>query len=208
MQGSLPVQKIDMGGNPQFAQLSIESLQAQVKDIMYADPLQPPGKGPDQTATEVSIRQQNWLRKNAASFGRLTNELLDPVIDKVLAILNNKGIIPPIVIDNKRITIKYQSPLIDLQDAADVQHLQQWTQTMQGMYGPYALLAQNPPKVVEWLAEKMKVDPNLIQNESQIIAGYNAMEARFMQQQQAQQQAQGQPIQGTQPTVPLLPQPQ
>jgi hypothetical protein len=76
------------------------------------------------------------------------------------------------------------------------------------MYGPYALLAQNPPKVVEWLAEKMKVDPNLIQNESQIIAGYNAMEARFMQQQQAQQQAQGQPIQGTQPTVPLLPQPQ
>jgi len=196
-----PIQKLDMGGNPQFAQLSIQSLQNQVKDIMFADPLMPPGQGPSQTATEVSIRQQNWLRKNAASFGRLTIELLDPVIDKVLMILNNKGLMPPLTIDNKRITIKYQSPLIDLQDQQDVQQFLGWAQNLQSLYGPYAVLAINAPQVPEWLAEKMKVNLTLVQNQSQILAAFNEMIQRFQQSQQ-----QNTPVQGQQPTVQPNPQ--
>lgn len=188
-----PIQPLAVGGDPQFAALEINELQAMVRQILFADPL-PPNPVPNQTATEISIRQQNWIRQSGASFGRLTVELLDPLVKKCLEVLTRKGLIPSIKVDGKQVSIQYESPLLDIQSQEDVQRVQQWLQNLQITYGQFSVLALEAAKYPAWLAEKMSVDLKLVQSPATVASAFQALQADIKAQlTQQQQQAQAAP---------------
>lgn len=195
------IQPLPVAGDPQFAALQINELQAMVRQILFADPL-PPTPVPNQTATEVSIRTQTWVRQSAASFGRFTVEGADPLIKILLSILTKKGLIPEIKVDGKAVSIQYESPLLDIQSQQDVQRAQEWLQSLQVTYGQFAVLALEAARYPEWLAEKMGVDLKLVQSPTAIASSFQSLQADIRQQLQAQQQPQAQPPTGVPAAAP------
>lgn len=183
------IQALPVAGDPQFAALQINEERAMIRQILFADPL-PPTPAPNQTATEISIRQQTWIRQSAAVFGRLTVELLDPIIKKCLKILTRKGLIQELKVDGKAVSIQYESPLLDIQSEEDVQRAQQWLQNLQITYGQFAVLALNAPAYPQWLAEKMGVDLKLVQKPEAISSAFQSLQQEIKQQLQPQQQQQ------------------
>jgi hypothetical protein len=173
--GKDPIRPMQVGGDVNFAQLMIKDLTETIKDALFADPLGDPEETSQQTATQTEIRQSNWIKKNAATFSRLTDEWLNEILNKCIIILRKKNIINDIVINgktvelklkDKSIAIQYASPLLSIQDQADAQKTQTYLQWLVDTFGETAL--STTPKVADtqiWMAEKMGVPSKLINDE-------------------------------------------
>ncbi len=210
-----PIRPIPMAGNPEIMGSDILRLQQAISAILFADPLGPVG-GPNQTATEISIRQQNWVRKSGAAFGRLTVEFIKPVIEKCLAILWKRGLISglktsdgekPLLLDGNFIDIDYQSPLIDIQNSEDLRSFQNWASQMEGLFGKFGLIPMDGTKIPGWLAEKNNIDLNLLRSPTDFVPEMQEFTQQLAQQlappppQPAPTPAAGQPP-GAAPGVP------
>lgn len=201
--GKDPIRPIQQSGQPQISFEIIQSYQQVVKDRMQSNPLPDPPKS-GVSATEISIRQENWVRQNAAAFGRLTVELLEPIIVTSLKILQKKGIIKLVnpeafKIDRKIIDIKYESPLIAIQDQQDVQDFQNAVGIIQSAFGQQGLVvAYDMKKANKYINEKLNIPISIVNSESQ-------MDSMISNLQQAQQQSVQQlgPGQVEEPQLPL-----
>ena len=197
-----PIQPIPVGGDPRFAQLSIQLKQQRVKEIMMAEPLGEISQVPTKTATEIAIRQRNYIQKNAAAASRLAVELIKPIIDRCIDILRNKTLIKDIQTSvgvfrmgtkDKIVSIHYKSPVISLEDSKDVSKFVQWAQLMGQLYGPdNTLMTMEKFKIPYWVAEKLGVELDLIKSnkEFQGDMAQQAEAALQMQQQMQTQQSQ------------------
>ena len=202
-----PIQPIPVGGQPRFAQLSIQLKQQTVKNIMMAEPLGNISEAPTKTATEIAIRQRNYIQRNASAASRLAVELIKPIIDRCIEILRKKGLIQDIQTSvevfrigtkNKIVSIHYKSPVISLQDSKDVSKMMQWAQLMLGLYGvDNTLMAIEKYKVPVWVAEKLGVELEMIKGDKEFESDSIAT-AQAMAQLKAQQNkppAEGAPLQ-------------
>jgi hypothetical protein len=169
LQGNPPIAPIPVGGDVKFEQLSISDLRQLIKSILLADPLGPVDSQ-SQTATEVSLRQQNWVRQAAAAFGRLTVELTNPIIEKSIRILRRKGLIKKISIGPK-VAIEYQSPLADIQNQDDIQRFQACASFLiQLLMQPLTVVLYRVEDLLSWAADKFGIDLELLRNSSEIQA--------------------------------------
>lgn len=168
--GDFPIQPFPVAGDITFASLIVNDLRSQINEIMMAMPLQLPPKGPVRTATEVAMTQ-NELRENAgAQFSRVQKELFDPLVKRVLWILEKKGFIQPVKVDGKVVSLNYTTPLMLSKNQVDLQNLIQWFEVMSGMFTPgVAMNLLDAPKIPRWVGEKLNADLTLIKNEFQII---------------------------------------
>lgn len=187
LDGKDPIRPIQTSGAPQLTLEKIQAMQAKIRQALVSEPLPPEVKA-GISATEISIRQRNWVRQNSAAFGRISVELIEPALAGVLAILVKRGLVPPIIIDQKRVAIKYESPLIAIQDQEDVAKVQQNVELVQSTYGEQGVaVAFNQGELNSYISEKLGVPAKLVNSPAkikQILQG--------MQQQQQQQQAQAQ----------------
>jgi hypothetical protein len=196
--GDWPLQPFPVGGDIQFAQVIVSDLRSQINEIMMAAPLNLPPKGPVRTATEVAMTQ-NELRENAgAQFARVQKELFDPLVERILWILQKKGFIAPITVDGKQTALSYTTPLMLSKNQVDLQNLIEWFQVMAGMLTPgVAINALDATKLPRWIGEKLNADLSLIKDEGELLA--LVQEAQQIGEQQIEQQQPGQP----QPQEPL-----
>lgn len=83
-----------------------------INKAFYTDLLQF-AQGPAMTATEVVQRAEQQLRLLGPVLGRLTAELLQPMIDRTFALLLRAGRIPdaPQMLQGMDLKVEYQSPL-------------------------------------------------------------------------------------------------
>lgn len=187
-----PIRPVPTNGDPQFAQLLSQNLQNTINEILLVNPLPPDGL-PNQTATAVSIIQNNWIKRAAIEFGRLTNELLSPIVLKGLMILKKKGLLPvkELKIDGKVISIKYNSPLIDIQRQEELAKIEQFMTSVAQLYGPEAVLAvANPADVITKLAADIGVDATIVKSKDELQAVMQRIVGAANNQQQQQMQAQ------------------
>lgn len=179
-----PLAPLPQGGNPEFTQVLAQDLRQQINKLFFTDPL---GEidSPVRTATEMTMRQQTNLENKAPFFGRLQVELLDPLIQRIVFVLQKFGILQPFLIDGKQVTVKYKSPLLQTQGMKNISGLNMYSQTLQQMVGP-ELTAQsyNLAEIPLYVADQLDLDPKLIKSPEQI-----AMQQMAQQQQIAQQQA-------------------
>lgn len=171
-----PIMPLDSGGDPQFAQLSVQELEKRISDAFMTNPLGDIRETADRTATEMQLRQQNWIRSNATGIGRLANELIKPIINTVLTILRKNGIIEDVSaklggeqigIDQTLVWIDYQSPLVGIQSQDDAQNLMGYIQSLVQLYGASALAVINNELIPTELAEKLNISLKFIKTEDQ-----------------------------------------
>ena len=162
-----PLQPLPNSASPEFAQLTINDLRYQIRQLLFVDQLQGAGPTPQsiqpQTATELMVNQQQLAQRIGPLFSRLQQEFLWPVIKRVSYILDKMGLLPMPRIDGKLVQFKYRSPLALAKGQQEMARFQNWVQTMQGMFGPERTMMFINPQVTPWImAEMMQVDKRFL----------------------------------------------
>lgn len=116
---------LERSGSLELGQIVLNELQDGIKRALFVDPL---GDltDPVRTATEMQIRQQEMLKIAGAQIGRLKSELVDPLVAACVDVLSDLGLIEPIVIGGREITIRQNSPLAKAEGSEDFQTIQVW----------------------------------------------------------------------------------
>ncbi|HRQ81690.1 MAG TPA: portal protein, partial [Azospirillaceae bacterium] len=135
--GSAGLTPLATPGRFDVSQLVLDDLRARIRHALLADKLAPVADA-RMTATEVLERSGEAARLLGATYGRLQNELLTPLIERAADILRRRGEIPDIAIDNRMVTVQHRSPLALAQGQRDVQAMLRWLEAARGL-GPEAL---------------------------------------------------------------------
>ena len=163
--GQFPLQPLPESANPQFAQLTINDLRYQIKQLLYSDDQENAAQASKQpeTATSVQVQQQQLAQRIGPLFSRLQQEFLWPVIKRVSYILYRMGLLPMPKIDGKLVQFKYKSPLALAKGQQEIGRFTNWVQLMQGMFGPQPTQIYVNPDTAPWiLAEMMQVDKRFL----------------------------------------------
>jgi hypothetical protein len=166
--GQWPIQPFPDNANPQFFQLTSIDLRMQINKLLFADPLGPV-QSPQQTATEIALRQRNLAEEIGPPFTRLQPEFLTKVLKRVMYLLEKQGLIDKVVVNGKTVQLTYKSPLVVAQGQQDVQTFLNYYQVLQAVQGEEtALINIDPVKFPQWTAQKMGIDPTILVPEEQM----------------------------------------
>lgn len=184
------IMPIDFGANFNVAELQREQLQMGIKELLLDNSL-PPEAGPVRSATEIVERVKELTKSVGAPFGRLMSELIVPLANRTLDILQTKGFIPPVRVNGTTIRVQVLSPLAQIQQLNDVDAFIRWATIIQSLGGPELLmLSANMEDAGQWLGEKLGVAKDLIRSEAERAEIQQKLaQALAQQQQQAQLEA-------------------
>lgn len=109
----------------------MEELRNRIRAIFFIDQLQLM-RGPEMTATEVMQRTEERMRLMGPVLGRMQEEALDTVINRVFEILNSQGKFPPApdLIANADYKVEYVSPIARAQKQLEANSLQRVMEIM------------------------------------------------------------------------------
>ena len=98
-----------------------EQRRAAIRQAFYVDQILTAGS-PQMTATEVIQRQEERMRVIGPVLGRLMNEMLRPLIDRVFALMLRNDLLAPApeVLQGRNIDIEYVSPLARAQKSSSL----------------------------------------------------------------------------------------
>ena len=164
------IQRLDVGGDLQLAQLLIADLVNSINTTMLNKAL-PPETGGVRSATEIVARLREIQQDLGAPLGRVINEGITPMMQIALGVLGQKGLVPltsdgrAIPLDGARVQFNITSPLIQAQNLQDVENVVNWMTLQRSALGPEAfILGTKVEDVGQYLAEKMNVDPSLVRD--------------------------------------------
>lgn len=160
---------LQSSGNINLAQLVIEDLRKSINDIMLVDPMGPIDL-PVKSATEISLRQQELVKRIGSAFGRLQYELLSPLVNRVLDLLDEQGLIDigGLRVDGNIIAIEHISPLASAQGEEDFTAMRRYAEFLTQTFGPQMAMAlMKPDKMSQEAARKLKVPEKLIPSDEE-----------------------------------------
>ena len=161
--GSKGLTPLEAAGNFDISQLVLNDLRSRIRHALLVDKLGQVSDNNQMTATEVIERSQDMVRVLGATYGRLQTELLNPLLERAIAILKRRGEIPELYIDGRLIDVQYKSPLARQQQAADAQSALNWI-THISKLGTEASDCVNLKAFVRWLAQQLNVPMELLNN--------------------------------------------
>lgn len=146
-----------------------------------------PITGTKMTATEIIERSRVIAQDLGATYSRLQNELLFPLVRNVVGILSAQNILPDIPIDGNVVDVVFLSQLAQAQRLQEVDSLLQFSTVAQqlGQTDPRAGLVLDSVEVLRRMSELMSIDSAVLRDDAEI----DATIAQF----QAQAQAMTQP---------------
>ena len=121
-----------------FGFQAMEDRRQRVRDAFYVDQLKLRQGGPMMTATEVMQRTEEAMRLLGPMLGRMHQEYLKPMIERVYKIMLKRNLLPPAPteLDGVRLDVKYSSLIAKAQRMSDVQNI---TRTLE-VIAPYLQL--------------------------------------------------------------------
>lgn len=161
--GSKGLQPLQSPGRMDLSSLVLEDLRRRIRSALMAEKLGAVG-AQSMSATEVLERSTDVQRVLGATYGRLQSELLNPLMDRAMAILRRRGEIPPVHIDGRQIDIDFRSPLARRQAREDAQNAMLWFTTMRDL-GVDVMSLVDGPRAARWLAGALAVPDDLLRAE-------------------------------------------
>ncbi|WP_439579040.1 portal protein [Elioraea sp.] len=158
--GSSGLTPLAAPGRFDVSQLVLDDLRARIRHALLTDRLGPV-HGARMTATEVMERSAEMARLLGATFGRLQTELLTPLIDRCLAILRRRGLVPAFGLDGGMAGLVWRSPLAQLQARSEASGTLMWLEAVRAL-GPAAAHTADPAAASRWLANLLGVPPDLV----------------------------------------------
>lgn len=149
--GVVPVASND-SGNPTLARmptsgdLSVgkvitEDIRDTIRKAFFVDPL---GEisDPVRSATEQTMRMQEFLKDQGAGISRLRTELVEPIVLACIDIAQKRGKLPrEIQVDSKSVKIEHNTTLVKAERQEDFQAIMTWMQSMLGVMPQEAVMA-------------------------------------------------------------------
>ena len=179
------LQPIRAAGSFDVANLILNDMRNNIKRALYNDMLGDPNKTPA-SATEVAERMADLSRKIGSAFGRLQSEMVQPLLQRVVYILQKQGRIEMPTVNGREVKIRSVSPLAQAQSNQDIVSLNRFLQTVAGSFGPEILnILISSEETALYLAKKFGVPDNLIRDADE------RQQLVQMAQQMQQQQQQG-----------------
>jgi hypothetical protein len=161
-------------GGFDISQMVINDLRTSINETMFADPLGPIDL-PVKTATEVAYRQQELAKRIGSAFGRLQYELITPLINRVLFVLNEWQVLPTlgdkVIVDGRLVGVKHESPLAAAQDQEGVMAIQQFIQFLLGVFGPQMTMGLiQPDKLIQHMSKYLNIPADIQLTQEQFEA--------------------------------------
>ncbi len=177
------IQRLDVPHNFDISSFIIEDERQQMKMAMMDDAL-PPLAGAVRSPTEIVERMQLLNQDIGGVFGRLTLEIVSPLVQRVIEILESKGQLSTrITIDQLLTQIRVIAPIAAAQQAARVNSATNWLQLLVMLFGPQAALVfarveELAPEMGRWLGveERFIRSRTEISDWQKLIAGTMAAE--------------------------------
>lgn len=159
-------------GEFNIAEIVLADLRQAVNDMLFANPLGPVD-APVKTATEVALRQQELANRIGSAFGRLQHELIGPLVNRVLHVLDQQGLvdISAFRVDGGVIAIEHVSPLAMAQDQAELTNLLRYGETMVNLFGPQlGVMLTRPDIFAERVAKLLGVPADMVPSADDLAA--------------------------------------
>jgi hypothetical protein len=119
--------------------------------------------------------------------GRMQKEFLQPLVERIIKIYTDQGLLDIPKVDGRELRIVPVSPLLRAQDQQDVADFVRFQQTVAGTFGPEITPAlYNQEQVIRYLAQKFGIQEELLADAQQV-----QQNAELMQQLMAAQQGGG-----------------
>lgn len=189
--GDEGIKPIETGGDPNIGLEVMQRYETAIQRAFFVDMfLMLAQRDKDMTATEVQERVAEKMLILGPVLGRLMNELLDPLIQRTVNILAERGALPPLPEElvDEDYKIEYISPLAKAQKYQELN-------SINGMMALVGQLAQAFPgvldkidsdQVVDVASEVFGIDPSIVLDDGEVAA----IRQQKMEQMQAQQELQ------------------
>jgi hypothetical protein len=175
-QNSRGLQPLEPPGKFDLSQLMLENLRGNIKRALYDEMLGPP-TGTPMSATEVSERSADLYRRIGSAYGRLQQELVQPIVRRVLYVMRKRGMIK-LPLGKAVVEVHSVSPLASAQAQEDVLKFQQFIQMVSGTFGPQMMtMLVKPGPTVDWLAGQQGVRKDLLYSQEEQVQMMQQMQS-------------------------------
>jgi hypothetical protein len=179
------IEPLQIGANNPLGLNLEEQRRTAIRAAFYVDQLVL-GQGPQMTATEVVQRTEEKMRLLGPVLGRLQAELLQPMIERVFAVLNRQNKLPaaPEFLNDRDLDIEYVSPLAKAQRQSDVQGIVRLFELLSPLAGidPTVFDHLDTDGLVRYMLHTLSIPARVTKGEGEI------MRERSQRQEQAQVQ--------------------
>lgn len=176
------LKRLDNSGDLYMGQLVIEEMQDSIRKIFFVDPLGDLSD-PVRSATEQTMRMQEFLKDQGASLFRMRSELVEPVVLAFVDVLRTRGKLPDIKVDGKMLKIVHNTQLVQAEKQDDYSNMIQWLQGIIGTIGPELMMgAVKVEDLPSGMAEMLGVDPKYIRDQAERLAIADKMRQAIGQQ--------------------------
>lgn len=159
--GSAGLKPLEMPSRFDVSQLVIDELRKRIRSALLVDRIGAGFDNKTMTATEVLERASQNALLLAATYGRLQNELLVPLFERAMTVLQNRGEIPSFDIDGQRVCLEVRSPIASLQAQRRIQSMLSCLDAAAKL-GEEALSAIDRPKIMARIAAELGVPSDLL----------------------------------------------
>lgn len=190
------IEPLNIGANNPLG-LNVEQQRREaIRQAFYVDQLLM-GTGPQMSATEAILRNEEKMRLMGPLMGRLQAELLQPMIERVYALLQRQRQFPdpPDIIQGRSFDIEYVSPMAKAQRQTDVQSIMRLFELLAPIASVDAGVFDHldVDGLVRHMLKTLSIPASVTKGEGEVSLARDeraAQEEMMMQMQQAQQTAQ------------------
>ena len=160
------LQRLDTTNQLDLVQFVISDIQATIKKAFF-DSLREPSDSVI-SATQYADEARELAQQIGSAFGRLQTEVLIPILKRVYWILRRRGLVTPLEVGGKEVSIKFTSPLAKTQDAQDLLATQQAIEFTMATGGEEAVqMAFKIEDVGNWAGEKTGMPQKLMRSDAE-----------------------------------------
>ena len=188
------IQPLNMGANIPIGLQMEEQRRAAIRSAFYVDQLLS-GATPNMTATEVIQRQEERMRVIGPVLGRLMNEMLRPLIDRVFALMLRSEMlaIPPEILQGEDIDIEYVSPLAKAQKSSSLNNTMKALEILLPLAQSFPVGDHlDPDGLVNHVTDSLGVPKDILKPQSRI--NQERQQRAMMQQEQMQRQQEAEDV--------------
>lgn len=172
----------------------IERLQYRINETMLAAPFGNIEESPVRTATEMSIRQNDVAQTTMATFARIQAEFLEPLMQRIIFVLQEQGALPELKADGKEVAIKFTSPISRIQDTEDLQAITTFLEYSQALPPELVVGTMKVEEFAQHIADKLGIPKSLQRTKAEQDAAKQSMAQTELQYSQQMTQAQQPPM--------------
>lgn len=159
------LERLPVAENFDLGSIIIQELRMQIKEMLHDEPLPPEG-GSVRSPTEIIARLRRLSESINTAFGRLHSELFRPLIERVLDILQQWGLVSDAIrIDDYIMKIQVLSPLANSQMMEEIEKTLRFYQILVGTVGIEETRAFiDTDQWAVWLHERMGITAQIIRS--------------------------------------------